>query len=80
MDNWWETPGKEKNMKKYNKEQYQQGKEKARNEAIEWQMDFAKYNPLGFYSWEMLLKSHNHFKKLGKRYGLLREFHENGIC
>lgn len=63
-------------MKKYNKEQYQQGKEKARNKAIEWQYSFQDQS----YSWYELSMIEAHFKELGKHYGLLKEFHENGIC
>lgn len=54
---------------------YQEGKEKARKEAIEWAYDFADnnctYSELAYYQ--------DHFTKLGKRYGLLKEFRENGI-
>jgi hypothetical protein len=55
---------------------YQKAKEKARNEAIEWQLDFCNHN----YSYGELFEFQNYFEKLGKRYGLLREFRENCIC
>lgn len=55
---------------------YQKAKEKARNEAIEWQLDFCSHN----YYMSELIEFVNYFEKLGKRYGLLREFRENGIC
>lgn len=55
---------------------YAEKKEKARNEAIEWSF-WAGENPL---SYEGLAIACNHFYKLGKRYGLLKEFRENGIC
>lgn len=55
---------------------YQKAKAKARNEAIEWQLDFCNHN----YYMSELIEFANHFEKLGKRYGLLREFRENGIC
>ena len=55
---------------------YQKAKEKARNEAIEWQLDFCNHN----YSWGELSEFQSYFENLGKRYGLLREFRENGIC
>ena len=58
------------------KKTYQQLKEEAREQAIEWQADFEKSN----YSWAELAAWENHFKALGKRYGLLKEFRENGIC
>lgn len=55
---------------------YQQRKAEVREQAIEWQYDFEKYN----YSWVDLAAWSNYFKALGKRYGLLKEFRENGIC
>lgn len=55
---------------------YQQRKEKARQEAIDWQNDFGNHN----YYWSEIADFGYHFYKLGKRYGLLREFRENGIC
>lgn len=54
---------------------YAKGKDNARNKAIEWQMDFQNHN----YSYEELTKFGNYFGKLAKRYGLVREFKENGI-
>lgn len=55
---------------------YQQGKERARNCAIEWQLDYDNHN----YSYGEIADFCDYFRRLGKRYGLLREFHENGIC
>lgn len=55
---------------------YQKAKAKARNEAIEWQLDFCNHN----YYMSESIEFANYFEKLGKRYGLLREFRENGIC
>lgn len=54
---------------------YQRAKENARAEAIEWQHDFADHA----YTWGELADFGDHFRKLGKRFGLLREFRENGI-
>ena len=54
---------------------YELLKEKARNEAIAWQIDFSNHN----YSYGELAVFQEHFYKLGKRYGLLKEFRENGI-
>ena len=54
---------------------YQQGKERARDCAIEWQLDFENHN----YSYGELAEWADTFQRLGKRYGLLREFYENGI-
>ena len=58
------------------KANYCDRKARARNKAIEWQIDFENHN----YSWEELAEWGSHFEKLGKRYGLLTEFRENGIC
>lgn len=55
---------------------YSEEKEKIRNEAIEWQMSFEDIN----YSWGEVIEAQGYFRKKGKRYGLLREFHENAIC
>jgi hypothetical protein len=46
-----------------------------REEAIEWQADFCNHN----YSYGELAWYSNYFTRLGKRYGLLREFKENAI-
>jgi len=54
---------------------YKIGKARARAEAIDWQNDFANHN----YSLSEVIDFENHFAKLGKRYGLLKEFRENGI-
>ncbi len=54
---------------------YQQHKTEAREQAIEWQREFENQN----YSWAELAAWAAHFERLGKRYGLLKEFHENGI-
>lgn len=55
---------------------YQKQKERVRDEAIDWQLDFFNYN----YSWLELTAFENYFEKMGRRYGLLTEFRENGIC
>ena len=55
---------------------YQICKIKARQKAIEWQVDFPKNN----YFWGELAEWAAYFERLGKRYGLLTEFRENGIC
>lgn len=54
---------------------YQKRKESARQEAIDWQLENSDYP----YSYEGLSIIGNYFYKLGKRYGLLREFRENAI-
>lgn len=60
---------------KTNKTQYQAQKERARQFAIDWQLNEAgksmymsEYAEIG-----------NYFYKLGRRFGLLREFRENAI-
>ena len=54
---------------------YQKGKEKTRNEAIDWQADFADYN----YSYGELTCFSRYFETKARRYGLVKEFKENGI-
>lgn len=55
---------------------YQEMKEKARNEALDWQDTWAEVS----YSYGELAAWYAHFERLGRRYGLLTEFRENGIC
>ena len=55
---------------------YNRLKEAARQAAIEWQLTFGDY-PM---SWSELAEACERFYTLGKRYGLLKEFRENGIC
>ena len=50
-------------------------KEAARNAAIEWQLT-KQDEPM---SWSEFADVCQSFYKLGKRYGLLKEFRENGI-
>ena len=58
---------------------YAMKKEKVRSEAVEWQNklysdDYYKtYDPDEVYSKTL------YFRRMGKRYGLLEEFRENGI-
>ena len=54
---------------------YQEQKEKTRQQAIEWQIDFENQG----YCWGDLIIYHQYFEEKGKRYGLLKEFRENGI-
>ena len=63
-------------MKTTNDPIYARKKAFARQEAIDWQNDFAEHN----YSYGELCEFAEHFEKLGRRYGLLKEFRENGIC
>lgn len=54
---------------------YKQLKEHARNIAIDWQQINSEQN----MSYAELAAAGNYFKKLGKRFGLLREFRKNAI-
>ena len=54
---------------------YMEKKEAARNEAINWQITTANED----ISWLELLNYQAHFLNIGRRYGLIREFHENGV-
>lgn len=54
---------------------YQKLKEKAREIAIDWQLDSADKD----ISYGELAEIGEYFYKLGKRFGLLREFRENAI-
>ena len=56
---------------------YQERKEAARETAINWQLEsFDDYYTM---SWSELQEWADKFYSLGMRYGLLREFRENGI-
>ena len=50
-------------------------KEEVRQKAIEWQLNYSNNN----YSYYDLMIWQDYFYKLAKRYGLIREFKENGI-
>lgn len=54
---------------------YQCRKEDARQQAIDWQYDSAERND----SYRELTEAQAYFEKLGRRFGLLTEFRENGI-
>lgn len=54
---------------------YQEMKEAAREEAIEWQNNECDHN----ISYGELYEIGERFYNLGRRYGLLREFRENAI-
>lgn len=54
---------------------YQQAKERARQTAINIQMTFSENS----YFMSDLAYFAAYFEKLGKRYGLIKEFRENGI-
>ena len=54
---------------------YAERKENARQIAIDWQLNESDYP----YSYGGMAILTDYFYRLGKRYGLLREFRENGI-
>ena len=54
---------------------YAERKANARQKAIDWQLEDSDYH----YSYEGLSIVCDFFYKLGKRFGLLKEFRENGI-
>ncbi len=54
---------------------YQRGKNAAREQAVQWQADFSDQSP----SWGEIAAQQRQLEQLARRYGLLREFRENGI-
>ena len=56
---------------------YQQLKEEAWQRAIDWQYEVATLGNISY--WELYLEQVR-LARLGARYGLLKEFRENGIC
>lgn len=54
---------------------YERGKENARAEAMRWQNDFSAK---AHTEWE-LVDAYAYFERLAQRFGLVREFRENGI-
>lgn len=55
---------------------YNRLKETARTKAFEWQLT-SQDEPM---SYSELAEVGERFYTIGKRYGLLKEFRENGIC
>ena len=55
---------------------YADYKAEVRERAIEWQRDFADR----VMSWGEVAEETAELERLGRRYGLLTEFRENGIC
>lgn len=58
------------------KNKYWLKKEKARQFAIYWQ---SRLNSPVLHSWGWCMKWEERFRRIGKKYGLLKEFRENGI-
>lgn len=56
---------------------YRQRQAQLLAEAIEWQYRFINGDTI---YWSEIAEAGAYFAKYGKRYGLLREFHENAIC
>lgn len=54
---------------------YAEGKARARDEAISWQLSMEEHA----YSYGELVYFQLHFERLARRYGLVQEFRENGI-
>jgi len=54
---------------------YEEKKASAEELAKEWQLNFAQYS----WSYGELAEIEAYFEKVGKRFGLLKEFKENGI-
>lgn len=55
---------------------YRQKKEQVRDFAAEWQEEFSENR----YTWADVAAYADMFSRLGRRWGLLREFRENGLC
>ena len=66
-----------------NQKYYKRGKAKAREFAIEYQMFLEGYDDRwdedSIWTWNAVWEWEDYFRKLGKRFGLLREFRENAI-
>ena len=58
---------------------YQKRKEALRERAINFQQGYGEFAKMN-YSWGEIQKWQSYFEKQGRKYGLLTEFHENGIC
>lgn len=56
---------------------YEERKNDVREKAITWQQCAAEHADLSMYELQLWT---DYFEEQGKRYGLLAEFHENGIC
>lgn len=54
---------------------YLKGKNNARDEAVKWQAEFSAHN----YSYSEVADFQGYFYKKAVRYGLVKEFRENGI-
>lgn len=62
-------------VREWTRKTYQAKREVLRAVAIDWQNDFERFA----YSWGDLADWESFFEELGKEYGLITEFRENGI-
>ena len=64
-------------MKRYKQDKltYREKQAKLREQAIEWQGSFSDNN----YSYGEIAEKQAYFEKEGRKYGLIKEFRENGI-
>ena len=62
-------------MKELYKLTYNEKKAKLREEAVKWRHDYSRH----CYSYGELTEKQAYFEKEGKKYGLMKEFRENGI-
>lgn len=69
------TPAEISRRSRAERARYQQQKSTAREHAIAWQTEFSQHN----YSYEELAEATEYFYKIGKKYGLMTEFRNNGI-
>lgn len=64
-----------------NRKNYYRAKQEAlRDEAIEWQTMLWDNGWEAGATWENLVEKPLYFEEMGRKYGLLGEFRENGIC
>ena len=54
---------------------YKEKKEKARQFAMNWQNNFYKMT----YDWQAVIQWNERWQKIGRKYGLVKEFKENGV-
>ena len=66
-----------KNKQNKQRATYQKKKDEIRQQAVDFQREFTENDTC--FSWWELAEKGDYFTKQGKRYGLLKEFRENGI-
>ena len=55
---------------------YEKNKNKIRQQAIDWLASFSEGKT---YYWSEMAEASDYFEKMGRRYGLLQEFRDNGV-